>query len=99
MIEVILTRLRIGHTRVTHSFLMENGNMPYCQDCLVPLSVLHILAECLTYDDESRRFFPSTVNISTSDRMVPLLAEPRGGMFDIGSLKAFLSACNLTPEI
>ena len=68
--EVILTRLRIGHTRVTYSFLMENGNMPYCQDCLVPLSVLHILAECPTYDDERRPFFPNTVNMSTSDRMV-----------------------------
>ena len=59
--EVILTRLHIGHTPVTHSFLMENGNMPYCRDCLVPLSVLHILAECPTYDDERRRFFPNTV--------------------------------------
>ena len=73
--------------------------MPYCQDCLVPLSVLHILAECPTYDDERRRYFPNTVNMSTSDRMVSVLAEPRSGMFDIGSLNAFLNACNLTTEI
>ena len=45
--EIILTRLRIGHALVTHSFLMENGNMPYCQDCLVPLSVYTYLPSVL----------------------------------------------------
>ena len=44
--EVVLCRLRIGHTRLTHGHYMERQHQPYCDDCLVPLSVKHILAEC-----------------------------------------------------
>ena len=32
-ISSILTRLRIGHTRLTHQHLMENRPPPYCTDC------------------------------------------------------------------
>ena len=31
--------------------------------------------------------------MSTSHRMVSVLAEPHGGVFDIWSLKAFLNVC------
>ena len=72
--EVVLTRLRIGYTMITHSFLMEIGNMPYLKDCLVPLSVLHILAECLTYDEERRRYSPN---------IVKLLVTVIGGVFTL----------------
>ena len=44
--ETALCRLRIGHTRLTHGYLMEQNFQPYCEDCLVPLSVKHILVEC-----------------------------------------------------
>ena len=44
--ETVLCRLRIGHTRLTHGFLMSRSNHPYCDDCLVPLTVKHILCEC-----------------------------------------------------
>ena len=54
--------------------------MPYCQDCLVPLGVLHILAKWPTYDDEIWRYFPNTVSMNTSDRLVSLLAERRRGV-------------------
>ena len=54
--EVVLTRLRIGHTRLTHGFLMERGPQPYCEDCLVPLTVRHLLVECPSYCDERAQF-------------------------------------------
>ena len=54
--EVILARLRIGHTRLTHSFLMEKGPQPYCEDCLVPLTVRHLLVECPSCGDERSEF-------------------------------------------
>ena len=44
--EVILSRLRIGHTKLTHSFLMNGDPQPFCDDCLVPLTVRHIMIEC-----------------------------------------------------
>ena len=47
--EVIINRLRIGHTRLTHSFRMENRpNPPLCDQCEGDheLTVKHILIEC-----------------------------------------------------
>ena len=40
--EVSLCRLRIGHTRMTHGFLMSGDHPPYCEDCLVLLTVKHL---------------------------------------------------------
>ena len=47
--ETLLCRLRIGHTRLTHGFLMSGDHQPYCDDCLVPLSVKHFLTECPSF--------------------------------------------------
>ena len=41
--ETVLTKLRIGHTRLTHGHLMENVFPSYCEGCLVLLTVKHIL--------------------------------------------------------
>ena len=27
-------RLRIGHTNLTHNYLLSQGNRPYCHDCI-----------------------------------------------------------------
>ena len=54
--ERTLCRLRIGHTNLTHNFLMDRSPQPYCQDCLVPLTVYHLLVECPTYLDDRRIF-------------------------------------------
>ena len=47
--EIILHRLRIGHTRMTHKYLMDDPfkRVPPCNFCyLDTLSVKHILIEC-----------------------------------------------------
>jgi len=44
--EVALTRIRIGHTHATHSFLLNNEEPPSCLGCGEHLTVLHILTEC-----------------------------------------------------
>lgn len=41
-----LTRLRIGHTRWTHSYHFSGEDMPWCIECDVPLTVKHQLTEC-----------------------------------------------------
>ena len=56
---VKLIRLRIGHTRLTHGYLMEGGHRPYCDDCVVPLTVKHLLFECPTHTQHRQLFgFP-----------------------------------------
>ena len=42
---VLLNRLRIGHTRLTHSFLLSGDELPECGTCQCPLTVKHILVE------------------------------------------------------
>ena len=40
--EVIISRLRIGHTHITHSQLLKGEDSPVCLTCKVPLTVKHI---------------------------------------------------------
>ena len=44
--EVKLTRLRIGHSRLTHSFILLGEEVPMCIECDSPVSIKHILLEC-----------------------------------------------------
>ncbi|CAG5075342.1 Protein of unknown function [Cotesia congregata] len=45
-IQTIITRLRIGHTYITHNYLMSRETHTKCPKCNAPITVHHILAEC-----------------------------------------------------
>jgi len=47
----LLNRLRIGHTRLTHSYLLSGDDLPECGTCQCPLTVKHILVECVDLKD------------------------------------------------
>ena len=42
--QTVITRLRLGHTKLTHGYLIEKTNIPTCS-CVEPLTVKHIF-EC-----------------------------------------------------
>nr|CAH7732038.1 unnamed protein product [Callosobruchus chinensis] len=44
--QVIVTRLRLGHTRLTHGYLFDGTSAPTCEICEVPQTVEHILVTC-----------------------------------------------------
>ena len=44
--EVVLAQLCLGHTRVTHSYLLLGENQPQCVGCDAPFTVRHFLLEC-----------------------------------------------------
>ena len=44
--EVVLARPRLGHTRVTHSYLLLGEEHPQCVGCDAPFTVRHFLLEC-----------------------------------------------------
>ena len=44
--EKILTRLRIGHTHLTHQYILKGDSPPVCDHCLELLTVKHLLADC-----------------------------------------------------
>jgi len=54
---VLLNRLRIGHTRLTHSFLLSGDDLPECGTCQCPLTVKHILVECVDLNDVRNKHF------------------------------------------
>ena len=50
--ERTLTRLRIGHSQLTHSYLMSGDQQTQCESCDVPLTIHHIITECVEYNRE-----------------------------------------------
>ena len=46
--EVVLSRLRIGHTLLTHGYLMntQHDPIPQCTQCRTTLTIKHILIDC-----------------------------------------------------
>jgi len=57
---VIINRLRIGHTRLTHSYLLLSDDQPTCSTCGHPLTVRHILLHCVDLQNVRRRHFSVT---------------------------------------
>jgi ribonuclease HI len=55
--EVIIHRLRIGHTHLTHSYLLKRELPPVCESCNIPLTVEHILLYCSNHAVVRKRFF------------------------------------------
>jgi ribonuclease HI len=54
--EVVLTRLRIGHTLFSHAYLFSQDKIPpRCDTCNEVQSVRHLLVECTTHRDLRRR--------------------------------------------
>ena len=55
--EIVLARLRIGHTRVTHSCLLKREERPYCIGCDTPFTVRHFLLDCADFVRERHSLF------------------------------------------
>jgi hypothetical protein len=49
--EVVITRCKIGHSLLTHSFLLSKNPPPTCDECHIDLSIHHIIQECTKYLD------------------------------------------------
>ncbi|KAG1649840.1 RNA-directed DNA polymerase from mobile element jockey [Nymphon striatum] len=55
--ESILCRLRVGHTYLTHSFLLRNEAQPVCGRCQLQLTVRHVLVDCAALTSVRSRFY------------------------------------------
>ncbi|KAL1448037.1 hypothetical protein WDU94_012202 [Cyamophila willieti] len=62
--QVVLSRIRIGHTNYTHQHLMKKEEVPICQVCNVPITVKHFMFECNKFLTARRlhQIGPDTVN-------------------------------------
>jgi kelch-like protein 2/3 len=57
--ELIIHRLRIGHTHLTHGFLLKREDPPECVSCDSPLTVEHILLNCVEFQHIREKYFTS----------------------------------------
>ena len=57
--ERCLTRLRIGHSKLTHGHYIFREQSPTCEDCGedTPLTIKRILLECPSLNNRRRQFF------------------------------------------
>ena len=55
--EVLIHRLCVGHTYLTHSYLLHKDNPPECEHCKLPLTVEHILIHCLYHATVRQKFY------------------------------------------
>ena len=46
---MIITRLRIGHSHLTHSWLLAKEDAPECIQCNEYLTMKHILLDCIDF--------------------------------------------------
>lgn len=87
--EVLVCRLRLGHTRITHGYILEKASPPTCVSCNTPLSVKHILVDCPSFSHERSLF-----NLKSS------LPEILGDSpHSLHSLLSFLKSLDLIKKI
>jgi len=48
---VLLSRLCIDYSRLTYSYLLSGDDIPECGTCQCPLTVKHILMDCVDFND------------------------------------------------
>ena len=96
--EVVINRLRLGHTRLTHGFMFDpelQRVLPPCELCNeYVVSIHHILIECPAIAAERREYLQSSLQ-GREINMLNLLGE--GG--PIRDVLRFLREVNLYDEI
>ncbi|XP_058840267.1 uncharacterized protein LOC131695767 [Topomyia yanbarensis] len=79
----VLTLLRIGHTRLTHDFLLKRETPPVCDCCGVTVDVRHIILQCRKHDDARRMHNIDSTSLrvalgndgDTEDKLLSFLKE------------------------
>ena len=54
---VVITRLRIGHTRFTHSYILNREEQPFCIVCNQHITVKHILTDYIDFLQDRNKYF------------------------------------------
>ena len=79
-IQTKITRCRIGHTRLTHSYLLTNEQPPFCISCNEPFTVKHFLIACTEFNYIRNRYFTAKTvkelfSDTSSDKIINFLKE------------------------
>jgi len=95
--EVVLARLRIGHTRLTHKHLFTRDAAPVCHDCNKEVTVKHIIEECTKYNSSRKKYFEHMLKQGLVLTTKSVLAESEH--FDASAIFNYLKDINLYKEL
>ena len=95
--EIVLCRLRLGHTRYTHSYLLDKTLRPECDQCQCPLTIQHILLDCTVYAQERRVIMTLCQGIGAQFGLRTLLGNEFPSITD--AVFIFLRRCDLMKKL
>ena len=55
--KTVLNRLHVGHSYLTHSFILRKEEAPVCVACKTVLTIKHILIECADLLEVRKKYF------------------------------------------
>ena len=55
--EVVLTRLRMGHSYATYSYLLKGEEQPMCIRCDAPFTIKHVLLYFVDFENACNRYY------------------------------------------
>ena len=97
---IILTRLRIGHSLLTHQHLMERRPAPMCIFCdLCTMTIRHILAECTQLTISRSLWFPFANNNDPAESLLNKILTNNHKTFNINAIINFLMENNILHRI
>ena len=59
--QIKFTRIRLGHTRLTHSYYFTGEGPPICTQCNVVVTIVHILLVCPKYYNHRKTYFGNSI--------------------------------------
>ena len=93
--EIKFTRVRLGHTRLTHSYHFTRDQVPICAQCNCLYTIEHILKNCPKFRNERKNHFG---NFTLSSKSIEELLDRKNANKNI-SIINFLKSTNLFSEI
>ena len=91
--EVVLSRLRLGHTLLTHKHVIDRMPPPDCDLCHCPLDVPHLVLDCRKFQS-ARRHLQAACQKANLDMNLPtLLGDQNASIID--ALFKYLRDCGL----
>ena len=75
-----ITRCRIGHTRLTHAYLLTNDQPPFCISCNEPFIVKHFLITCTEFNHIRKNYYTTKTvkelfSDTPSDKIINFVKE------------------------
>ena len=64
-------RLHIGHSYLTHSFILRKEEAPVCVACNVVLTIKHIFIECADLLETRKKYFEEKSLYSLFENVIP----------------------------